>query len=307
MAVRATASTPPESTAPTAGQAAPETTTPPGASGSSASQSASPPTSADPSQGNTGKNDWFRSAFNSMRYGVMPEAPSPREGAPESERTDGEAAPVPASAGGSPESGTAAKPTPEQSGEDTIALTQEELQRRIQSETDRRLAKHQREEAERRKREERRQLREKDPYAFAAAEREDEEKAESLQKQLADAQQMALSSIHAYDASVLDPLMKSVPDAERKKILDSIEPGIPGRGQAAVQALKVLEQTWKAAGVAEARKTLLADPTFVKEVLARHGGQRIEPDLVPAAAAPAPAFNMNSWMRANGARVRGRA
>jgi hypothetical protein len=305
--------------APAAAPASPESETRSGASNEAPIPAESPPPSASPSEQNTGNNAqanaWFRSAFNTLRYGASPSVPEAQTApgsAPESDRSADPKPAVPASAEGGEDVAPAGdddqKKTPaRKKDEDTVVLTQAELRRHAQAEADRILAKHQREEGERRRREEKRKARETDPYAFAQMEKEDEAKAETLQKELEQAQRLAMSTAHAYDASVLDPLMRAVPDAERAKILDAIEPGIPGRGQAATQALKILEQVWTEKGRNEARKILLNDQAFIKEVLARYGGQHVEPDAIPAVAAQRPAgFNMNDWIRDQGSRVRSR-
>lgn len=277
------------------------------ANGQVETPSESTPTSESSPDQRTG-NDWFRQAFNAQRYGGMvtrqPEAPAGGDDSSESGSSSGAPESVPSSAEGRTGQPAASAPasteqaSPSQSERDTLALTQEELERRVQAETDRRLDKYQREEAERRKREEKRRLRETDPYAYAALEKEEEAKSEALQRELANAHRMTLSTVETYDKSVLDPLMRAVPDADRQAILSSIQPGLPGRGQAATQALKVLENHWKQQGVAQARETLMKDQSFVKEVLAKYGGMRQEPDNIPAAAAPqGRSFNVNDSLR----------
>lgn len=255
-------------------------------------------------------NDWFRQAFNAQRYGGMvtrqPEAPSENQEQLESESSSGAQESVRPSAESTPrQSDAPATVAPVHQPQEAPSISQAEFDRRVQAETDRRLDKFQREEAERRKLEEKRRLRDTDPYGYAALEKEEEEKREALQRELASAHQMTLSTVQTYDKSVLDPLMKAVPEADRRAILQSIEPGLPGRGQAAVQALKILEQQWKAEGVAEARKTLMKDQSFIKEILAKFGGIRHEVDHIPAAAAPSrQGVNVNDSLRIAAGRVR---
>jgi dTDP-glucose pyrophosphorylase len=171
------------------------------------------------------------------------------------------------------------------------------LERRIQAEADRRLDKFQREEAQRRKATEERELREKDPYGYVELLKQREQEAEVVGKQLKAAQEFAITNVRTYDSAVLDPIMAAVPSEERQRILGSIGDGIPGRAQAAAEAMKILHKTWKDQGRAEARKVLLNDQAFVKEVLARYGGQRQEPESAPAVASSGRSFNMNDLIR----------
>lgn len=302
----------------TMAEAAPAAETPgtPGSQSPLATESQTPsettPSSEAPSEQRSG-NDWFRQAFNAQRYGGLvtrqPEAPAENEGGPETDsqsETPGGTAQT--SAEGTPSQPTApatGAPEPVQGREDSSYISQAEFDRRVQSETDRRLDKFQREEAERRKRDEKRRLRDTDPYAFAALEKEEEEKSVALQRELSNAHQMTLSTVQTYDKSVLDPLMRALPEADKHAILSSIEPGLPGRGQAATQALKVLEREWVAKGVAQARVTLMKDQSFIKEVLAKYGGVRQEIEHIPAAAAPAGrGMNVNDSLRMAAGRIR---
>lgn len=257
-------------------------------------------------------NDWFRQAFNAQRYGGrvtrQPEAPARSAYDLESESSSGAPGTEPASAAGQNGQSNAPAPAAPSSQQEqqraSLQISQAEFDRRVQAETDRRLDKFQREQAERRKLDERRRLRDTDPYGYAALEKEEEAKREALQRELAGAHQMTLSTVQTYDKSVLDPIMKAIPEADRRAILASIEPGLPGRGQAANQALKVLENHWKAVGVAEARKTLMKDQSFIKEILAKFGGVRQEVDHIPArSAAAGRGANVNDSLRMAAKRV----
>jgi hypothetical protein len=192
---------------------------------------------------------------------------------------------------------TPEKPSPAQTRTQPFSVTPEELERRIQAEADRRLDKFQREEAQRRKATEERELREKDPYGYVELLKQREQEAEIVGKQLKAAQEFAVTNVRTYDSAVLDPIMAAVPAEERQRILGSIGDGIPGRAQAAAEAMKVLHKTWKDQGRAEARKVLLNDQAFVKEVLARFGGQRQEPESAPAVSSSGRSFNMNDLIR----------
>jgi len=180
----------------------------------------------------------------------------------------------------------------------TLTLTQEELDRRVQAETDRRLAKARQDEAARRKREELAQLRETDPWKYVSEEKRLEAEAAAEAKRQEDAVRLSQAHLEAIDRSVLDPLFDAVPTEARQQILQSMEPGVPGRAKAAERALQAIAAHYTERGVKSARESLAKDPVFVKEILARYGGQRQEPEHVPAVgASPAP-FNMNDTIRA---------
>lgn len=296
--------TKPATTLPAADQAASDQPAPSGASKEAGDQPASTSVS-EPQKESAPAKDWLGDAMRAVRasnYGrPSQEAPPTSDKEPEA-KDDGDS------------KSKSAQPSAEDSGADTskepskapapspgLTLSPEELERRIQSETDRRLHKFQEEQAIRRKQAERAELRKKDPYAYVEMEEEEEERQATLQRQMQEARTLAINSLRAYDTAVLDPLFNLLPAKDKQDILDKIEDGIAGRGKAAASALKILERTWKQAGVADARKALLNDQSFVKEVFAKYGnGGRIEPDTIPAAGAAVPgsAFNMNSLIRA---------
>lgn len=292
-------------------QAAPVDPAPAGNSGLPDNQPAASPASAIPNEQETPKdNSWFRDAFNTQRglqttgqdrpAPATPETPPASTDTPES-NPGREADTTKQAAGQAPKQPTA-KPAV------NLPKTQEELERYAQANTDRVLAKFQREEANRRREHEEtvrvqreRELRQKDPYAYAQLVEQREQENAVLTKQLQSAQTLVHANVSDYDRHVLDPLILSVPPEARAKILEQVEDGIPGRGTIAKRSLQWLQGHWEQQGVVKARKTLMNDQAFVKEVLARYGGQRTEPDSVPATAgAPASGFaGMNDWMRSS--------
>jgi hypothetical protein len=310
MAVRATT----ESPNPAASEEAkPET---PGQSGADAGANRSDPT---PSSGATAKEqetrvDYFREAFQRMRSG--PQAPPVSGGSVrEPERPEGEAATgVPSSAeatGGS--SGQAPsrqqKRDSKPSAGEPITLTQEELDRRVQAESDRKLAKLQQDERLRREREEEAELRKNNPFEYV---RRLEQKEAELREQREETSRISGlldGTIHQYDRDVLDVFVGVLPNDVRQKILDDAEEGIPGRGKIAKGTFEALKKIWLNEGAKTARDVLAKDPTFVKEILARHGGQREEPDPPSrdaSIASPEPTNSngrMNNWMRQEGRRA----
>lgn len=177
-------------------------------------------------------------------------------------------------------------------------LTQDELDRLVQSETDRREAR--RRDQERKQAE--KDLREKNPYKYAelVAQREAEEEAARTKEQ--ETVQAVYERVSEYDRQVLDTLFLAVPeDEERSKIEQIIgtHPNGPiaGRGEAAKRLVERIRKLGKDEALAEARRTLVNDEAFVKEILARRGGQRVEPDVVsPVGAAQRGAGTADSDM-----------
>lgn len=175
-----------------------------------------------------------------------------------------------------------AKTEDEESGDpanrtsEPLKLTQEELERRIQSEADRREAKR----AAEQKAAERKRLRDQDPWAYAEEERQAEKQAE---------QDQGLQSFFAnigtqHDRIAIDPLMESLPLKERERIMkiEGAGRGLDGRKLVVNEALKALEQHWKAEGEKEAEAKLRRNQAFRKQLLSEIRGTSVEPELLPA-------------------------
>ncbi len=263
---------------------------------------------SDPTPEQAPQRDYVREFINASR-GIMgrtesPEAPPASESTgPESETTRGTtdevqpSAEVAGVAEAPKKEPPAAEPRArEESG--TLTLTQEELDRKVQAEADRRLDKFQREQAKIRKAEEERRLRDNDPYGYAQMMREREAEQVESQRKMKEVVEFASGQVREYDRQVLDPLFLKLPKEKQQEILSDIEEGIPARGKAATAALEALEKMWTQRGISEARKRLLEDQAFVKEVLARYAGNRQEPDPVPAvSSAPVALEDPNDYIR----------
>lgn len=157
-----------------------------------------------------------------------------------------------------------------------LTLTEEELERRIQSETDRREAKR----AAEARTQQRRELRDKDPFAYVDLERQ-EEQLGTANSQL----QQFLSGIGSHhDRVSIDPLVEVLPQPERDRIfaLEGAGVGLEGRKLVVTEALKALEKHWKAEGVKEAEAKLRRNPSFRKQLLSEVRGETVEPELLPA-------------------------
>ena len=173
----------------------------------------------------------------------------------------------------------------------TLSLTQEELDRRVQAETDRREAKRlQTANAERR-----RKLRDEDPFAYADEDRKSE--------QLGTANQQVTDFFgnisREHDKVSLDPLVMSLPDAERKRILglEGAGVGLDGRKLVVTEALKSLERHWKAEGKKEAEASLRRNPAFRKQILGESRRGMSEPEFLTGGAASPSDSSVSNLLR----------
>lgn len=157
-----------------------------------------------------------------------------------------------------------------------VALTQEELDRRIQAETDRREAKR----AADQRAAERRRLRDEDPWAYAEQDRH----AEQVQAQTVGASEFFAGVGAQHDRIAIDPLMESLPVQERERIMgiQGAGVGLDGRKLVVTEALKALEKHWKDQGERVAEDRLRRNSAFRKQVLAESRGMAVEPELLPA-------------------------
>ena len=172
-----------------------------------------------------------------------------------------------------------------------LRLTQEELDRRVQAETDRREAKR----AAEAKVKQRKELRDTDPWAYAEEERKEEQLAQG-NEQLA----RFFSDIGAHhDRAVLDPLFLSLPKAEQDRIrnLDGAGVGLKGRELVVRESLKALERHWKAEGEKIASEKLRRNPAFRKQILSEFRSSAEEPDLLPAASSSAADRTVSAILR----------
>lgn len=170
--------------------------------------------------------------------------------------------------------------TEEQAPEsNTRTLTEQEFQRAIQSEVDRREAKRSRDQqlADKRK------LRDEDPWAYAEQERQAE------QQTLQNGQiEQIFSTIGAeHDRHTIDPVLQSLPKDEQTRILglEGAGIGLEGRRLVVGEALKALEKHWKAEGAKDAESRLRKNSAFRKQVLAEMRGTTTEPELLPSGGA----------------------
>lgn len=160
-----------------------------------------------------------------------------------------------------------------------LSLTQDELDRRIQAETDRREAKRFAEARVQKKRE----LRETDPWAYAEEDRKDEQAAQGTFQ----LEQFVSNVGTEHDRVAIDPLFTALPKVEQERIqkIEGAGQGLAGRKLIVTESLKALEKYWKAEGAKDAEAKLRRNPSFRKQVLSEMRGQTVEPEVLPAGSA----------------------
>jgi hypothetical protein len=180
----------------------------------------------------------------------------------------------------------------EQTAPSTVTLTEEEINRRVQAETDRREYKRQADARDA----ERKRLRDEDPWAYAEQERQAEHAA------VVDWQtQQFLGTVGVeHDKYTLDPLVMQLPEDERKRILQiqGAGVGLDGRKLIVTEGLKALEKHWKAEGAKEAEARLRHNPAFRKQVLGEFRRGVAEPEFIAGGPATAADRNLSDMLRA---------
>ena len=205
---------------------------------------------------------------------------------------------------------------PQPGRSEAISLTREQFDRRVQSEVDRLLAKREADERTRQAREEEQRLRDEDPFEYVRTVKQREAEQAQAQHRVKEATTLLEEQLTRYDRGILDPLVGALPEPVRKKVLDSVTAeGIPGRVEVAKATLGALRSLWQAEGRETARTALMKDQTFIKEILARYGGQangngHTSPEVVsglpPASSARPRDSNgaVNDWMRSSSTAIR---
>jgi hypothetical protein len=174
---------------------------------------------------------------------------------------------------------------PEPEGEDStqsadqpskLVLSQEELDRRVQAETDRREAKRAQEARARARKE----LRDSDPWQYAEQERQEEQLGQTNEQLV----QFFSNVGTEHDRYAIDPVVELLPQTERERIMkmENAGRGLEGRKLVVKESLKALEKQWKAEGAKDAERKLRSNPAFRKQVLSEIRGSTVEPDLLPS-------------------------
>jgi hypothetical protein len=172
-----------------------------------------------------------------------------------------------------------------------LSLTQEELDRRIQAETDRREAKRFADARANKKRE----LRETDPWAYAEEEKKEEQAAQGTFQ----LEQFVTNVGAEHDRVSIDPIFLALPKVEQERIqkLEGAGRGLDGRKLVVHESLKALEKHWKAEGAKDAEAKLRRNPAFRKQVLAEIRGATAEPELLPAGSSSEADKNVSEMLR----------
>lgn len=251
-------------------------------------------TTSAPSEGRG--SDWIREAF-AGRVGLRatPNGDFANEGTRESEGQPAQVAEEPK---------TASEPASQEPAPFRVFQSQEDFNRALQSEVDRREAQRLR----RQKQQEEESLLLERPHEYADQKRRELEDAktraeyENSPEFVQRISSFATEQIALYDEGVLTPLTSMVKDGpEKQRLLSNVGPGIEGRSVLGKGMMDLLVKQVRA----EAREAFASDPAFVKEILIRHGGQRAEPEVVSAVGAAPPREDANSDVAMNGL-IRGR-
>jgi hypothetical protein len=179
--------------------------------------------------------------------------------------------------------------------------SREEEERRVQAEVDRRAARAQKAQAQQTRAQQRAVLEQQEREARQT----DVYKATELREQLdamAAQEQFVAGLVGAYDQSTLDPLVSSLPEAERGALLQDAPTGMEGRKALVEKAVQAI----KAQGAREAEARLRKSAAFRKQVLADwrrglHGEEDApdEPELVGGTNGHRSGPTMNDWLRAH--------
>ena len=173
------------------------------------------------------------------------------------------------------ESAEGSQPPPgRESATETFTLTREELEKRVDAETQRREAKR----LAQANADRRRKLRDEDPWQYAEEERSAEQHAFNDQQVTTLFQQIGAE----HDKYSLDPLVQSLPASERERILklEGAGVGLDGRKLIVSESLKALEKHWKEEGAKEAEKRLRSNSAFRKQVLSEFRRGTTEPEFI---------------------------
>ena len=182
----------------------------------------------------------------------------------------------------------------------------QEFQRRVQAEVDRREALR----AQRQRQQQERELRRTNPQEYAKL----KEQEESQNTQAGALSQAMIALSRQFDDATVTPLVQALKEDAREGVLKDTGHGLPGRKEIVTRAIKALQKSsydeGYAKGKSEAERSLRRPSSSLrKELLAELRAGEEEPDLAPGngSANGATDVDMNDWMRsALGRRVRSR-
>jgi hypothetical protein len=188
------------------------------------------------------------------------------------------------------------EPEPPSSPRESRDGDDQEFQRKVQAEVDRREAvRRQREAAQ-----QERTLRQQDPTAYARLKEQQEAQAAS-----ATSLTNALQTLsRQFDDATVTPLMQALAsDDIRNEVLKDAGHGLPGRKEIVTRALKALKKAAYDEGLAKgketAQKSLRRSSAFRKELLSELRGEEDEPEVAlgNGTAGSGEDWDMNDWMR----------
>ena len=208
--------------------------------------------------------------------------------------------PVPSDSSREPPSKSSQKPAIEEpSPDEPKAYTKEELNRIVQSETDRREARRNQEAKANQKREQERYLRQTNPQEYARLKETEENEQTSVQAVQQERLAVAESTMRMMDNATLDKMHAILPKKDADDVLKTYAhlQGIESRSQIASAFLERIVKNAKAEGAKEAESKLRGNPAFTKKIMAELRDELVEPESVPGVASPPPS-GMNDWIRA---------
>lgn len=254
-------------------------------------------TAEQPSETRQDPNDWIRQTTRGLNYSRAAET-EPKSGQWDEanaelrrfRRNGKEETPQ------QPE-GDHAQPEPKAEPEKPEVDGDQEFQRRVQAEVDRREALR----SQRQRQQQERELRRTNPTEYARL----KEQEEAQNSQAGAVGQALISLSQQFDEATVTPLMKALAsDDDRNECLKDAGHGLPGRKQIVARAIEKLRKSsyddGYAKGKAEAEKGLRrSNSSLRKELLAELRAEDEEPELVPGNGRSNGAeATMNDWMRA---------
>lgn len=188
-------------------------------------------------------------------------------------------------------------------GDGRLVVSQEELDRLVQGETDRRESvRKNREQRELQRTQNKRKLdnlrQSGDLEGFAAeyaAQEAEEAQTEALTAQRNEhIREVAVN----FDTGVLDPIILRLPKDEIQQLVSTLNPvGIDGRAAFLSAAVDRLVEKAKAEGAAQAERSLRNNSAFKKQLLLQERETEEEPENIPArAGSTSGQVDMNAWM-----------
>lgn len=184
-----------------------------------------------------------------------------------------------------------------------VAKANADLDRKVQSEVDRREAARKRRETD----EKRKRLRETDPLGFVELDRELEEESNQQLTKVEQEQERKMlvntvmqNSGAAYDRHVLDPFVQALPPTVAEQVFKEIDPdGLEGRSKLVKRALELLPIHYEKLAEEKAMEKLRKNPAVMKQLLTELRGEEEDPELVTGTVAtPSRPFDMNATIRA---------